>query len=141
MARIVFDIDIDAPAAAVLEALDTQKGIASWWTDGAEFAGGAGSEMTLTFPVAPAPFRLRVDEASEDVVRWTNTGDFPPHWTGTTVTWSLTPSDSGTSVHFVHDGWASDEGPFGMSALTWAQLQLTLKEHVETGQAVPHFTN
>ena len=142
MARIVFDVDIDAPAASVITALSTQDGIAAWWTDGTDYPGGADVEMTLRFPVAPVPFQLRVDEVGDDVVRWTSVGDFPPHWVDTTVAWHLTGNDSGgTTVHFVHDGWADDGGPFGSSALTWAQLQLTLKEHVETGAAVPHFVN
>ncbi len=142
MARIVFDIDIDAPASKILDALNTQEGIASWWTDGIQFPGGVGSEMELSFPVAPMPFRLRVDEDGPDTVRWSNTGEFPPHWKDTTVTWALTPNKAGgTSVRFEHDGWPNDEGGFGMAALTWAQLQLTLKEHVETGQSVPLFTN
>jgi uncharacterized protein YndB with AHSA1/START domain len=142
MARIVFETDINTPPSAVATALNTQKGIAGWWTEDVEFDGGVGSTMTLRFSVAPAPFALRVDEVSDQRVHWTSTGDFPPHWVGTTVTWTLTPNDSsGTKVHFNHDGWASDEGPFPSSALTWARLQDTLKTYVETGQPTPLFTS
>lgn len=142
MARIVFESSIDSPPAAVVRALTTWEGIAGWWTDQVEFDGVEGATMTLGFTIAPAPFQLRVDEVGDHAVRWTSTGDFPPHWSDTTVTWTLTPDDAGaTTVHFNHDGWASDEGPFPSSAYTWAQLQGTLKSYVETGRPAPLFTS
>jgi uncharacterized protein YndB with AHSA1/START domain len=141
MARIVFELDVDAAAAEVLRALNSQAGIAGWWTDDVTFAGGAGSTMKLGFPIAPRPFELRVDEVTDNVARWTSVGEFPPHWADTTVTWTLRPADdgAGTMVHFSHDGWATDEGPFATAALTWAQLLLSLKRFAETGADTPLF--
>lgn len=77
--------------------------------------------MTLGFPVAPMPFELRVGEASEQRVRWTSIGEFPPHWVDTTIAWTLRPGEAGTgmTVHFSHDGWADDEGPLPTAAMTW----------------------
>lgn len=141
MARIVYETAIDAPPEAVATALTTRDGIAAWWTDQVDFDDATGSTMELRFTVAPKPFQLRVDEANDRTVHWTSTGDFPPHWVDTTVTWTLTRDDSGgTTVHFNHDGWANDDGPFPSSAYTWAQLQGTLKTFVETGQPAPLFT-
>ncbi|MGH3464336.1 MAG: SRPBCC family protein [Kribbellaceae bacterium] len=137
MARIVFELEVGAPAAAVIEALDTADGIAGWWTADVAFRGGEGSTMTLGFPVAPKPFELRVDEVGDQRVRWTSVGDFPPHWSATTITWTLTPSDSGILVHFDHGGWADDQGAFPSAAMTWGQLMTSLKQYVETGQGTP----
>jgi hypothetical protein len=97
--------------------------------------------MTLGFPIAPRPFELRVDEVTNDVVRWTSIGEFPPHWTDTTMTWTLKPAGAGpgTTVHFSHDGWASDDSRFATAALTWAQLMLSLKQLAETGSGTPLF--
>jgi uncharacterized protein YndB with AHSA1/START domain len=141
MARIVFELDIDAPAARIVEALDSERGIAGWWTSDVNFAGGAGSTMTLGFPVAPKPFELRVDEGSEQRVRWSSVGEFPPHWVGTEIAWTLRPSadGNGTRVHFAHDGWASDEGPLPNAAMTWGILMTSLKRYVETGTGTPLF--
>jgi uncharacterized protein YndB with AHSA1/START domain len=141
MARIVFEVEIDAPPQRVVDALDTQEGIAGWWTADVDFPGGSGTTMRLGFPIAPLPFELRVDEAGPSRVAWTSTGEFPPHWVGTRVLWTLTPkADSdGTSLHFNHDGWATDEGPFASSALTWARLMDSLKSYVETGTGAPLF--
>ena len=140
MARIVFELQVGAAPAEILRALDTESGIAGWWSEDVTFAGGSGSVMTIGFPGrAPMPFELRVDEATEQCVRWTNVGDFPPHWAGTDITWTLTPAPDGggTSVHFSHDGWANDEGAFPMSALTWGQLMGSLAAWVETGRGTP----
>ncbi len=64
MARIVFEVDLAAKPERVIEALDTQAGINGWWTEDANVPGGIGSEMTLGFPIAPARFRLKVEEVS-----------------------------------------------------------------------------
>jgi uncharacterized protein YndB with AHSA1/START domain len=137
MARIVFEIEINAPADPIVEALDTAEGIAGWWTPTVEFSGGVGSVMQPSFAQAPLPFQLTVEEVSAQRVRWSSTGDFPPHWVGTTITWTLNPENDGTLVHFSHDGWANDEGAFPSSALTWGQLMGSLKQYVETGTGQP----
>ncbi len=137
MARIVFEIEIEALAEKVVEALDTEAGIAGWWTPSVTFPGGVGSMLQPSFAIAPAPFELRVDEVSNERVRWASVGDFPPHWVGTEVIWTLTASGTGTRVHLSHDGWVNDEGPFPSSALTWAMLTVSLKEYVETGTGSP----
>ena len=137
MARIVFEIEIEAPTQKVVEALDTEAGIAGWWTPSVTFPGGVGSTLQPSFSVAPVPFELRVDEVSGERVKWSSVGDFPPHWVGTEVIWTLAPTEAGTRVHFSHDGWADDEGPFPSSALTWGLLMKSLKEYVETGVGSP----
>jgi uncharacterized protein YndB with AHSA1/START domain len=137
MARIVFEIPIDAPAARVVQALDTQEGIAGWWTPTVEFAGGVGTVMRPSFAQAPAPFELSVDEVGGETIRWTSAGAFPPHWAGTTITWRLTARDGGTLVHFDHDGFPSDDGLFPSIALTWGQMMGSLKRYVETGTGSP----
>jgi uncharacterized protein YndB with AHSA1/START domain len=140
MARILFELDIDAPAKKIVEALDTQRGIAGWWTEEVTAPGGAGSRMILGFPGrAPQPFELRVDRVDEQTVRWSSVGPFPPHWVDTQIIWTLRPQagGTGTTVHFNHDGWASDEGPLPMSAMTWGQLMGSLKSFVEIGVGAP----
>src|SRR5215212_10292640 len=77
MARIVFALDIEAEPDRIAEALGSAQGIAGWWTTDVSLAGGEGEVMTLGFPVAPRPFELRVDEVSEQRVRWSSVGEFP----------------------------------------------------------------
>jgi len=95
MARIVFEVDIAAEAGPIVAALDNERGIASWWTDEVAFAGGVGSTMTLGFPIAPKPFVLRVAQVDPERVRWESIGDFPPHWVGTEIIWTLSTNPEG----------------------------------------------
>jgi uncharacterized protein YndB with AHSA1/START domain len=105
----------------------------AWWTPTVEFPGGVGSVMKPSFATAPIPFELTVDQVTEQCVKWSNSGDFPPRWAGTTIEWTLTPTDDGTLVRFSHDGWTSDEGSFPRSAMAWARLLDSLKQYVESG--------
>jgi hypothetical protein len=96
------------------------------------------SIWTLGFPTAPKPFVLQAAEVGSKRVRWKSIGDFPPHWAGTEIIWTLSANpEGGTKVHFAHEGWADDGGPLPMVALTWAHLLLMLKAYAETGQAAP----
>jgi len=88
----VFELEVDAPATQIAEALTTEPGIAGWWTDDERLAGSAGATITLGFTIAPRPFQLRVDKADEQHVVWTSVGEFPPHWAGTQVAWTLQPA-------------------------------------------------
>jgi hypothetical protein len=94
------------------------------------------------FADAPAPWQLRVDEASAEVVRWTNVGAYPPFLAGTSITWRLQadPDGRGTTVHFTHDGWPTDEMPFPMIAYVWALVLASLKSYQETGAGKPLHT-
>ena len=49
-------IDIAAPRAAVLDALNTHDGLTSWWTTGVDREGDV---LLFDFPGVPEPFRLR----------------------------------------------------------------------------------
>src|SRR5260370_12270010 len=139
MARIVFELEIDASAKEIAEALTTQAGIAGWWTDDVSLPGGVGATMTLAFPIAPLPFQLRIDKADEQQVAWTSVAEFPPHWAGTRVVWTLAQALESTTVHFAHEGSASDHAASGSSALTWARLMDTLNPFSETATPPPPF--
>jgi hypothetical protein len=97
--------------------------------------------LDLGFPDAPKRFSLRVDEATDGAVRWTSTGDFPPHWVDTEVTWQLieNPGGSGSQVFFTHAGFAAPDPMLGHTAYTWALLMGHLKNYAETGDAAPFF--
>lgn len=140
--EIVFTVDVNAEQAATVQAIASVEGIRSWWTDQCDGDGSPGNVIKPGFPVAPMPFELRVDEVSDSTVRWTSTGDFPPHWTNSEVTWevSANPEGPGVLVNFKHAKFPTDEG-LGMVAYTWGQLMTSLKQYVESGGAAPLFTS
>ncbi len=142
MDRIIFDVNVGASPDVIAKALDSQEGIATWWTDDVEFDGGVGSTLDLGFaPAAPARFKLRVDAASPELVQWTSVGEIPDHWLNTTISWTLTPDPDGSStkVRFLHDGFADGDEGLPSTAYTWGQLLGVLKTYAETGTATPLF--
>src|SRR5260221_11926331 len=102
MPRIVFELEVDAPATQIAQALTTQPGIAGWWTDDVSLPGGAGATMTLGFPIAPLPFQLRVDKADDHQAVWSSAGEFPPHCAGPQVVWPPEQAGKSPTEHLAH---------------------------------------
>jgi hypothetical protein len=137
MARILLEVPIDAEPAKIRDALNTSDGIAGFWTDDVNFPGGVGSQFEVGFENAPLPFDLTVMEVSDHTVRWSG-GQFPPHWVGTEVVWTLTPGpEQATTVRLAHEGWAGEDGMFAFSAYVWADVIRRLKAFVELGERNP----
>lgn len=141
MAEAVFLVDIDASKETISDALATEEGIQSWWTTQADVPGGEASVMVLRFPETPAPFNLTVDAVGGELVKWTSSGDFPPHWTGTEIAWNLmdNPDAAGSRIFFEHTGFAAADPMLGHTAFTWANLMNNLKSYCETGRKGPFF--
>ena len=138
MPDILFQFDSPADRNALLEALTTRDRITGWWTDRAEVPSTVGEDLVLTFEMAPAPFRLRLDADGPERVTWSYNG-FPPPWEGTAMEWTLSdnPGGPGTRVHFRHGGWQSDGDPLPSVAFTWGLLMPALKHYVESGERSP----
>lgn len=137
MARILVEVPIAAEPATIQTAINTADGISAFWTDDVDLPGGIGSEFKVGFENAPLPFDLTIAEVSDDTIRWTG-GQFPPHWVGTEVTWTLAPGpEDATMVRLTHEGWAEENGTFAFSTYVWADVLRRLKNYVEQGQRDP----
>ena len=137
MPDVVFRFDVDAPPQTVLTALTTSDGIQGFWTSRAEVPAAVGGTLRLGFPIAPAPFDLRLERSDERTVVW-RTETFPPHWVGTTVRWDVEQRDGGATVGFAHAGFG-DAHEAGRVAYTWGQIMVQLKRYAETGRPDPVF--
>lgn len=139
MSEITFQTDIDADRTTVHEALNSHDGLAGWWTTGVN---REGEVLLLDFPEIPEPFRLRRDRPDKEEIVWTSVGAFPPHWSGTVITWRLSdaPGGTGTRVEFRHGGFADDDPGLAHTADTWGQLMDRLKGYAESGAPQPFFT-
>ena len=138
--NIFLELDIDADAATVMRAIDTEDGIRTWWTTRTQLEDGAGGRRLLpSFPEAPQPFELDV-RTSPNRVEWV-TGGFPPPWLGTTVRLDLGPRPDapGTRLLFGHRDWDPDNPVIPNVAMTWARILLRLKGYAETGTRQPYF--
>src|SRR5881409_749752 len=135
MSDVLFRFDVDAAAEAVLDAVKTGDGIKGFWTSRADVPEQVGETLKLGFPIAPAPFDLRLERSDDRAVIW-RTETFPPHWVGTTVQWDVTPRDGGATVDFRHAGLGDDAGRV---AFTWGQIMDRLKRYLESGEPDPVF--
>jgi hypothetical protein len=133
---IRMQFDIEADEAAVKNALETEEGIASWWSKRTTLRDG---DLRVSFPDVPQPFEF--DARSVDGgVEWV-TGGFPPWWAGTTIrlTAGPNPESSGTRLQFTHGGYAADNPVIPIVTPAWAQILLRLKAFAESGRAQPFF--
>ncbi len=130
-------IEIHTAPKAVYDTVATRSGLATFWTADVQGDEAEGGELLFGFEGAPAPLPIRVvrlDPPTE--VEWGCPGGFP-FWAGTSVRWSMEPSEHGTKLVFRHTGFADDQPDydFGSISLTWAQIVARLKEVVESGGA------
>jgi uncharacterized protein YndB with AHSA1/START domain len=139
MSEITFRTDIGADRTKVYEALNTHDGLTGWWTTSVN---RDGEILLFDFPQIPEPFRLRRDRADKEEIAWTSIGAFPPHWSGTVITWQLTNTadGSGTRVDFRHAGFAADDPDLEHTADTWRLMMDRLKKYAESGAPQPFFT-
>ena len=62
-----------------------------------------------------------------------------PEWNGTTLSWTITPEDKGSTLRFTHSGWKSVGDYFAMCNSTWGELMYRLKDYVEGRNPGPHW--
>jgi uncharacterized protein YndB with AHSA1/START domain len=129
-------LSFNAPAAAVFEALTTSSGIAHWWTSWTSISGSglAGGELTLVG--GGDPLVLRVDEAERpSAVRWTPLSSPLPDWVGTTITFDISPNESGGSrLHFRHAGMTLQLECFDLCSNKWGLYLARLVDYVNRGE-------
>src|SRR2546427_8555573 len=133
--EIVHGIEIHADPKVVFDTIATRSGLAAFWTPDVQGDDAEGGELSFGFTGAPVrlPIRIARREAPREVA-WECPGGFP-FWEGTTVTWSVEPSEHGAKVVFRHVGFSDvqPEYDFGSIATTWGQILTRLKEVVESG--------
>jgi uncharacterized protein YndB with AHSA1/START domain len=134
------EIDLVAPPARVYEAIATEAGVTSWWTEGT-FAEEVGEVGRLAF--GSGWTELRVERlVPERGVEWTCVGQSIEHfdptdeWVGTRIVFRLESLDSGDRTHleFTHHGLAG-LGCEEMCVKGWDHyIRVSLRALVETGQ-------
>jgi hypothetical protein len=76
-------------------------------------------------------------DADRELV-WRCTGD-QGDWTGTLLTWRLSPDADGTILRFVQSEWKSYSDYCAMCNSTWGELMYRLKAYVEGKTPGPHW--
>ncbi|MCH8031197.1 MAG: SRPBCC domain-containing protein [Bacteroidetes bacterium] len=138
MADIIHSISIKASPEAIFDAITTQKGLSSWWTEHVKAEPTEGSTTTFGFNDGEFEFHIQVDELTPGAcVRWTCSSDFPD-WNGTTLRFDIAVRDDGVAmVGFRHMGWESGSEHLARCNTDWGRLMYYLKDYLETGSDTP----
>ena len=138
MADIIHSISIKASPEAIFDAITTQKGLSSWWTEHVKAEPTEGSTATFGFNDGEIEFHMHVDELTPGAcVRWTCSSDFPD-WNGTTLRFDIAVRDDGVAMAgFRHMGWESGSEHLARCNTDWGRLMYYLKDYLETGSDTP----
>jgi uncharacterized protein YndB with AHSA1/START domain len=135
MPAIVKELTIAATPGNVFNALTQQDKLALWWTSDLSVKPEVGSLAEFRFRQGAFALQLEIvkldaDENVSWICRQGSAG-----WAETSVTWQLTPVQSGTKVHFTHDGFTE---VYEVQARgTWEYFLDSLKSYLETGKGTP----
>lgn len=133
--------EANCPLEGVMKWLNTQEGIAGWWSDKVEgSAGSPGDEFHVTFPTSQVVFDLEVREVSAHVVEW-HVPENPPWWKGTTIRFELSKSDDGTNMLFTHFGFDEDDPIIAVITPAWVRFLDNLVSVAGSGKANPAVAN
>ena len=138
MPDILFEVPINAPSEKLYKALTEQSGLRSWWTLAATAEPKLGTVSEFVFYNGGVVLRLEVDQLDPNRrVVWKAVSGVPD-WPGTSVTWDLVPTETGTKLLFGHKDFASAEGSLPYTGYNWAWYIISLKKYAETGVGSPH---
>jgi hypothetical protein len=71
-------------------------------------------------------------------VEWNYIGG-PPGWPGTRLVWTLEKADAGMVIRLDHTGFPAVDDMFRIVSVGWAQMLLSLKAYLESGDRKPFF--
>jgi uncharacterized protein YndB with AHSA1/START domain len=129
-------IRVNAPPAALFDALTTASALTEWWTR-ATGSGEAGGELKF-FMNSPEPLVVHVDELTPASVEWRVTDcPFLTDWVGTRPTFTITPLADTTEVHFRHHGLTQELECIEMCTNSWNHYLASLRDYVEAGRGNP----
>jgi len=104
MSNIVEEITIEATPQRVWEAITEQDEIVQWWAYEARVKPVVGSLAEFSFRQGALVMQFEVAELVQNKkIRWISRQGVP-QWSGTSVTWQLTPTQNGTQLVFMMMG-------------------------------------
>jgi uncharacterized protein YndB with AHSA1/START domain len=137
MPDILQDFPIRATPERVFEAISSPAGLDVWWAKRSTGRPAVGSTYELDFGPdyqwrasvteceAPRRFALTLTQADAD-------------WTGSVVSFELSPIERGTWVRFAHRGWPDANEHYRVSTHCWAMYLRLLRKNLEDGELVPY---
>jgi uncharacterized protein YndB with AHSA1/START domain len=138
MASIKDSIRIGVPLSKAMHALTTEAGYRGWWSKDCQISEKVGGEAKLKFNKGGTIVRMtyRIDSIDpEGSVKWTCIGHDLPDWVGTSLSWTVVPSDDGVEVKLDHAGWQGS--PPEPVTEGWRHFLKSMKSYLESGRGEP----
>jgi uncharacterized protein YndB with AHSA1/START domain len=136
MTTISHRVGIKAPIEKVYQALTTNQGLMSWWTNDIKGAGNVGTIIKFRFNGGGPDFMVTELVANKRVC-WRHSGDMPEAWMNTEICFDLEASDQQVFVNFSHTNWQQPTPFMAHCSTKWAVFMLSLKNALETGKGSP----
>jgi uncharacterized protein YndB with AHSA1/START domain len=135
-------VDIDAPAQRVFDALATLEGIRGWWTSTVNGDPSSGGEITVRFEHLEDGEDqvkvLRVDEATPSGIAWTCVFDRRhPEWERTRMLFELEETGGRTRLDFRHEGLTRELECYKVCEAGWDYFLASIAGYVERGAGTP----
>jgi uncharacterized protein YndB with AHSA1/START domain len=133
MFNINHQVGIKASAEKIYEALTTNQGLATWWTNDTSGAGDVGATIAFRFNGGGPDFTVS-ELVPNQTVKWRHSGNMPEAWMGTSILFELREETDQTFVRFTHANWKEQSNFMGHCSTKWAVFLLSLKDAMETGK-------
>jgi len=137
MADIIHRVGIAVPLAEVYHALSTDEGLSRWWTTDTSGAGDPGSIIKFRFGGGGPDFEV-VELKPDSLVRWKHSGEMPPAWVGTEISFQLENDGSQTLVLFSHSNWQQPTDFMAHCSTKWTVFLMSLKNALEKEKGQPY---
>lgn len=137
MADILHEVAIFASPDKVFKALTDQPGIEGWWTPHAVVEPRTGSIVEAHF--ANDRFIVKMQVIALEPARkveW-SVQQADPEWSGTHITWDISPTTKGSRLLFGHRGFASTNGSMPRTSYNWGYYITSLIDYLEKGKGNP----
>jgi uncharacterized protein YndB with AHSA1/START domain len=129
---------IAATSESLFNALTQSGEIAHWWTNDLTAKPEVGSLAEFRFTQWGAGIlQFEIAELDQNKKVYWISRQGPAQWTGTSVTWQLTPVHNGTQLVFTHDGFAQVDTVYESTRGNWGYFLDSLKSYLETGKGTP----
>lgn len=136
MFEIRHRVGISGSAQEVYHLLTTDEGLSKWWTTDTRGAGGPGSIIAFRFDGNGPDFEV-VELIPNQKVAWRHSGEMPPAWVGSEISFELEPTKRQVFVNFRHYNWAETSDFLAHCSTKWGVFMLSLKSFIETGRGQP----
>jgi uncharacterized protein YndB with AHSA1/START domain len=138
MAEIRHRVGIRDSAQNIYPLLTTDAGLSKWWTSDTRGAGDIGSIIEFRFGGGGPDFEV-IELVADCKVVWRHSGEMPPAWMGSEISFELDETETQTFINFRHYNWALSDDFLAHCSTKWGVFLMSLKSCIETGtgQAYP----